>query len=329
MSITQQATELTSSTEGSAEIDGTRTYTRIFQVISDTPTEQAPIVEIAPGVPRFGQSHPTQSAATVRKVRAIRSTNSRLVWQVTVEYSNTPFEDSDGSDASAFNANPRKKSPLKKDKDKDPEDWRDRWNISTVNATIVIEKDLDGITIATTNGEPFDPPQTLEVANLAIRIQLFKRNFSLDNDINRFIYKVNSVQMGKFPPGVIICGGISAEMMVDREGEAIHRIEYNFLTHNRWNIEGAKQEKPLAAWQLLLANRGYIIKDVNGNLVRAVDEEQNSVTEPVFLAEDGTQLTKDQIKSGGVYLRAFRVRGSTNFYQTLVKRETFDTILNK
>lgn len=110
----------------------------LYIVIVDTAVDGANVALNASGIPAIGDKHPTNSAATARRIRPL-ITASRLAYMVRVQYStSTTFV-----------------SPTLNPLDEDPEiEW------GNLDIEVIIERDINDNPITNSAGDVVDPPLT-------------------------------------------------------------------------------------------------------------------------------------------------------------------------
>jgi hypothetical protein len=128
-------------------------------VISDDPLESRSAVGSATGIPPKYSLLAEDTSCWCRHASIARIDASRLIWLVTVEFSNAPQE----------------KQEQEKDEEPNPisRPARVRWTSSNVMRPI--EKDIRGKAIVNSAGDYFDPPPEVEVAVWAAHVQ---KNFA-------------------------------------------------------------------------------------------------------------------------------------------------------
>ena len=79
--------------------DRQRTYTRMFEVLTDDPLDDEQVVGNAAGIPQLGTEFEADPDAVVVNVDCRQSDESPTIWMVTIEYdSNPPTPDKDKPD---------------------------------------------------------------------------------------------------------------------------------------------------------------------------------------------------------------------------------------
>jgi hypothetical protein len=128
---------------------GTRTYVELYRIVTDDPNESA--VTIRAAVPAPYTPFPNDNAAVVKKRSARRADDSRLIWEVTVEYS---FDSKEPEEP--------EESPLNRPA-------KIRWTSTLVNRAVV--RDIDGDAVVNSAGDYFDPPPEAEYPRWTATIQ--------------------------------------------------------------------------------------------------------------------------------------------------------------
>lgn len=161
-----------------------------------------------------------------------------------------------------------------------------KWK--TVKANGEIDEDVNGVVIATPNGEPV-AGITRPFSDLAATISQPFASFSPSSFYN-FMDKVNSDSFLGWAPGTAKVDDISADPnSFEISGSTVnyYDLTVTVLFRNPIRTTAAK------AWYNRRVLKGFLITDGNGDIVHATDENKEFVTSPTFLAEDGTEVTKD------------------------------------
>lgn len=128
------------------DLDGPRGYKSLYRVISDDPFESVQAVRAV--VPQRGTPYPSDPQAYAKKRSGSRASDTRLVWEVTVDYE--------------FNKDEPTSTPLE-----DPVKYR--WSSGIYTKAVI--KDIDGEAIINSAGDYFDPPPEIEDVRWTVNIQ--------------------------------------------------------------------------------------------------------------------------------------------------------------
>jgi len=128
----------------SDEADGSRTYSRKFEIFSDDPNESWSVIRAA--LPTG--AHPDDASAYVSSRSVSRSDESRLKWEATVNYEWKPTDP--GDDPTLRPA-------------------KIRWTSSLIQKAIV--RDINGNACVNSAGDYFDPPLEAELPRWTATIQ--------------------------------------------------------------------------------------------------------------------------------------------------------------
>lgn len=175
------------------------TYTRVFLVESDSIGDGPKAARLAAGVPRIGDSHPSDSSAFCNNITPVE-TSDRLTWEVIFEYTTGPL---------IVSADP----------------FADIPNIvwSTVKTEVVADRDIDGNPVQNSATDTFDPPLTKRKTQQKVTIGQNEISFDPD-EAEALIDTVNSA-------AIIIAGksaGIAGAYLEDwtAETKVVDEIEY-------------------------------------------------------------------------------------------------------
>jgi len=176
-----------------------------------------------------------------------------------------------------------------------------RYGTSSEQLSIDSTVDVPSRRIQNAAKEPYLGIQAT-FSNLTITLQ---KKFSTFRpyEFYEYIDTVNDSTFMGFPAGTLKINSIEAQQVTLNE-------------RNYWDVTvQILARKPLAdttndqAWYLRLAHEGFYYLNSGGDPVRARDDEQEPVTQPVLLAADGTRLgaTADPV------FKYFKIYESTNF----------------
>jgi hypothetical protein len=139
---------------GEADEKGIKTYSQTYRVISDDPFETRVTVGSAAGIPPKYSLLAEDTSCWCRHASIARIDASRLVWLVTVEFSNAPQE----------------KQEEEKNNEPNPllRPARVRWTSSIYQQAV--EKDINGKAILNSAGDYFDPPPEVDRSRWAAHV---------------------------------------------------------------------------------------------------------------------------------------------------------------
>ncbi|NBW11867.1 MAG: hypothetical protein EBR82_27925 [Caulobacteraceae bacterium] len=225
---------------GGGTIDGERSASVLYRVITDDRRDDFLIVLAGNGIPRRGESYQFGNSvdpymyAQSASASLQSSEDSLKVWQVTVEYSTKGLE---------RDPNQEKQDPL---------DWRPKCSTFSMKVRRPMLKDCKGKLIASSAGEPYDPPQERDETKFGIRIV---RNVAKSDPGKNSEYKdtINSDTFWGNPPGTVKVEvpGTATEMFsssgqryyeetwefaIEPEGWDLKLYDYGF-----YKIEGTKR----------------------------------------------------------------------------------------
>lgn len=233
-------------------------FTRGFQVLHTANTQPYQILD-APGLPLWGEQHPTGLAAFV--TNKTHQAISPIFSQVIVAY--------DGESA-------------------DPDSIDVEWTDTTT--TEPIDRDYDGAAIVTENLEPVDG-LTMDVSD---QIAVIKRKFlTIDTfGIRQYRRATNSDTFLGWPPGTARLVGFSATNKfkygaAQEQWDVTARIQFR---------EPHANTTAAQAWYKRWRHEGLYVRDeADGPIRRARDSQWQEATKPVLLKEDGTQETDPEL----------------------------------
>lgn len=249
--------------------DGGRGYQSLYRVISDDPLESIQAVRLAVPGPRA--PYPTDPRAYVRSRSGRRVDESRLVWEVTVDY--------------AFEVNEPPNSPL-------DEPVKYRWTAGQYTRAVV--KDRDGDAIVNSAGDYFDPPPEIEDVRWSVNVQ-----------VNVDVVPANILMLqGAVNSGGYTVDGISVDAEKSRIvgldiSEVQERDEIKFRTITM--VIEFREE----GFSLQQLDQGYRRKNEDDELVDIMIEDDsgslNRVSAPVLLDGEGKPL-EDPSPETAVYM---------------------------
>lgn len=250
----------------SDEGDGRRDISRKLTVIATRPVSGDVLNEIRvfSGVPRPGAVHPRVSGYYCQSAN-ITSGEGPTIFHVVAKYSPKPVAD---------NTSPLTQGP------------KARWTKYTWQETI--DHDLDGYPIASSAGEPFDPPLTV---SRSCPLLSFTKNYALST--------VSPAWLGSWADtvnsDVLTIGGdtvaIGEALIVEQpEAEYIDSID-GVAAYARVTFQVAlKLGAGAGAWQFSPLDQGYREINGSGSLVTILDEAGMALNQPHLLDGAGAKL---------------------------------------
>ena len=227
-------------------------FTEGYQVLTDPGTNELEVVN-GPGIPAFGQQHPTLLDAFVDRANA--TPVSPIFWVVEIGYRGVPIT-----------------SPSVE------VEWTD------ATTTEPIDRDWNGAAICTANNEQVDG---LSV-DINDPIVIIRRRFTtLDTfAIRQFRRATNSDTFMGWPPGTARLVGFSAKNNFkfnapNEAWEVTARVQF------REPFAGTTAAQ---AWYKRWRHEGLLIRD-GSSIRRATDSFGQEETKPVLLKADGTRET--------------------------------------
>lgn len=153
---------------------------------------------------------------------------------------------------------------------------------STVQSEVEITEDAVGKAITTVNGEPiFGVKKKIYDLSFNLTRNFLAINFDV---VSEYLDAVNSDFFLGFAPGRVKFVGYSFEEIA-ADQFVYYKVTGNFEIRKPYNTTAAK------AWHFRTLHQGYKVKDSQGNIVTAVDDNGQDTTSPVLLKSDGTEET--------------------------------------
>lgn len=241
--------------------EGPRGYQALYRVISNNPTESPLAVRAA--VPSLRSAYPSDPAAYLVKRSATRSSESRLVWEVTLTYEFDPEDPEEPEE-----------SPL----DEPP---KFRWTAGQYTKPVI--KDRDNEAIVNSAGDYFDPPPEIEDVRWTVNIQ--KNVASVPAAVLTYAGRVNESSFTV--DGVSVLAEKARIVSLDI-GELQEKNEINYRVFT-CAIEFREE-----GWDLELLDQGYRIKDgtdLKDILIADENGDEQRPSSPVLLDGLGAELT--------------------------------------
>jgi len=276
----------TDSNSGSRDDENkvTITATRQFNLASDTTATSLSArsaLAIGEGVIE-GASHPEFPFYFCNGVSINRI--SPIYFEATATYQSVPYREDEnpGGDPTAERA-------------------KIRYGTSSEQLNIDSTVDDPPVRIQTEADEPYQGI-TATFSNLTITLQK-KYSIFRPYEFYEFIDTVNDSTFLGFTAGTLKINNIEAQQVT------LNEREY-------WDVTvQILARKPLAdttneqAWYLRLCHEGFYYINTGGDIVRARDEEQEPVTQPILLNDTGGKLTA----GSDPIFKYFKIYESTNF----------------
>lgn len=239
------------------------TATRAFQVFVNNVSDTELDVRADARVPRELDFHPLFTNMFCRGVDISRK--GPLSFSVTATYSGPEYEEGQPGT-------------------QDPTEQPNQVSFFTISSEEPIDEDADGNAITTECGEPING-LTRPISDLGIRIQ---KNYKVFDPASFYLFIdcVNSDTFIGFPAGTLRIANISADrqFFVDSNRNTIEYWSVQLEIHARKPYRTTADK----AWYKRFRHEGYYNKDlVTNEIVRAVDENKEPVSQPVQLDQNG------------------------------------------
>jgi len=269
---------------GSSEDQQARKVRRTFDVIATVPGSGDVLNEIRAhaSIPKVGNAHPRITGQYCQNVN-VEQAEGPTKFLAVAEYSQKVVGDVT--------------DPLNQPPDVGWEALENQREIDT---------DLDGNPIASSAGEPYDPPI---VETESDPVLVWTKNFATSTVTASWLIgwaeKTNSgavnVNGEAIAAGEALAIGVPrAEFVEGREGvTAYFRVTFRIALR-----KGAGAN----AWKRKLLDQGYRFLNGSGQLVLFVDESGKPLNQPALLNGSGGKLT-----SGSPVFRTFRTKGTKDF----------------
>ena len=240
-------------------IKGTQGSDHVYTVLVDNVNDDEETVLAGTGVPRIRDLHPTNFAKRVMEVRAEKV--SPTFWRVTVRYG----------------------SPTRQGVD-NPLAQPAKYMFSEVTTTEQVDEDINGYPIITPNGERYDP-QEIDWMDMGMEVSKNLEDWNAYTQL-AFFNTTNIDTIGAFPPGVMKLTGFRANT---EEAEDYVYWSVSATFHIRLPRNPAID--PSRAWWKRIRCEGLyervLMVDELYHIVRATDEENQPVSQPVLLYARG------------------------------------------
>lgn len=243
-----------------------RQHTESYYVESATPKSTAQILDELGFL--GGDPHSWDPTTPLKSVK-VKQLKHRNPWryQISLTYSNTVPDRSETEDDNPFNEEPEI-----------------RWEGGEFEQAIT--KDRDGNAILTPVGNPYDPPITMLVPTGRLVIVRNERVLDVDPDLN-YRGRVNANSWAGKEAETLLLKTITSHRE-RKNGIVFFPTEYVF----EWQQQGWNEE--------VLAQDLYERVD-SARTVRIRDSDQNEVTEPWPVDEDGIAIEKANLPAQAYY----------------------------
>ena len=260
---------------GTGTLEGVRTYTKTYRVITNSASDGVMTVGNDSRIPHKGNVYTwhgeTDPGALCYSVTPRRDTDNELIWMVECQYSS----DLGGGSPSNLKGDPRYDvdNPL----DAPPEVVWSYWE-----ETETIDTDVTGKAILNTANRPFEPGLTRRRKQRMVVITRNEATFPIAVD-QEYVGTINEDVFYDWPPRTAKLEDVSA----------VARFSQGMLYWQvRYEIRFRKPD-----WRVYPANRGIIYleqNNVTGDWEEVVPHDKNTIyhTDPVWLGTDGQKLTK-------------------------------------
>lgn len=292
------------------EADGNRSYTQKLRVTTNSLQDGQITVQFAAGVPRIGlgwyvssEGIPDYQAVCTRA--DVTQGESGHDWIVDCEFSTRPMS----IDPTAFGVGASGgggghqpgRGGAADDPTLKPPQWSFTWEPKrSVKRFQLIDPQAyplsyKGEPCKNLAGEFFDPLPEIDDGYLVLNYSRLQKTFDED-DLLKYKYAMNADEWKPFkkthPPYSAQCLPIE----VDPEfvgGVQLARVKFRFRIGSGKNF----------TWNPELVEQGFkVLKyyppSVSPSLVDAVDASGQKVTEPVYLNDDGTEMPREDVRSG-------------------------------
>lgn len=248
---------------------GVKRYTDVYQVIADSETDDIVTVADLAGLPQLFDLHASDPDVRVRNRSFSKQDSSRIEWEARISYSNEVTSPEDQED-----------NPL-------AEPARISWGTVKVERPAIL--DTDGNLILMSNGLPPDPPLVRQTSHVLLRITRNEPDFDGATALN-YIDHINTTEFSGGASKKVRCNDISAEEQ--------HRAGVNFWVIG-YEFEYAPENE---AWDEVFPNVGYVELS-GGEVVRIKDKNNQDVSEPWPLDENGAKVDAGDLPGGATFQR--------------------------
>lgn len=285
--------ELRDKRSGTIERDLTRTYTRVFLVVTDDVQIGSAAVANATGIPTLYSPYVTDTesdaGALVASIEPQQQTDR--TWEVNVKYT-TKWE----IDPTEYVENPLMRPA--------------RYRIGSIYVQEAITHDVNKTAILNSANDRFDPMPIVDklVPTISISKNLATINYSVIRD---YTNTVNSTSFAGFDKGEVKCTQITAEGPNFENGYVFYAWTVDFQIQQGGTAKIAGTDTPYDGWDLLLLDAGYA-KEVSNELNQGGGGDGVDFTTPQPLDGSGDFLTRPYAADDFNY-RKFQIYKSKDF----------------
>ena len=263
---------------------GKRTYTRTFQVYSNSPEDGPGLIGSAIGIPRRGEFYITDTDIDLG-ARAMsvfpQATDDPFIWRVSVEYSSLTINldllpSAVNTFAPSDAANPANiKPPVIS------------W--STNRFQKPFEEDVvTGDAVTNSALEKFDPPPMVDDCRLVLEIQKLQPTFD-PTIIPGYQNTVNKDKFFGFDVGQVKCTGIHARDKIE-DGIYCWDVTYSFEINT----------SP-SAWAVVILDAGFRTSNGDGTYREITSDNGQPMSRPTLLDGNGQKLALGAVPFYGTF----------------------------
>lgn len=264
--------------QGTGNSDGSRSYVRIFIVVTNDKGDGPLTIGNSGFVPAvfdiYVAGNDVDAGARVQTVTPLQPTNDPYYWEVRVEYSSLAVQEI--------------QNPLAR-----PTDIA--WGFQVYQKAII--KDIYGNALVNKANQLFDPVPEIDDARPTLT---FTKNLAAFDPALAYTY-VNSINLSAWYGGAAQtwkCMNIASSQQIEN---GIYFFPTTFEFQYHWET-----------WKLVIANFGRM-QLVSGKLRDCVDDQNQPVADPVPLDSNGAQITSPTVTSITSNLLSFDVYRQQEF----------------
>lgn len=266
------AEELWDGRQASEDWKHHRTYTRKYEVRTDSPYDDGLVVGGSPLLPRLGYPYismrSVDPAALVASIDPEQSADDPTLWYVTVKY-DTQFEGTGqtGSD---------QQQP--KDRPENPLNQPPSFKFGLEKTTRALVYDQNNKPIVNSAGFPFDPPLEEEISYLTMAITVNKAVWFADT-APRYAPRVNKTKFLGFDKRMVKCTGVEASSAMQSKW-MYWQVTWNLVVNTEtWNFP---PDDVGQGWDRRILDCGYfeLNNDVPPKPVKILDRYGKEPTGP-------------------------------------------------